>query len=61
MLGEDLSLVVLRNTLRGSVIPFTAWEPTVTAPAPARYPPGAAGTRPQPAGERPAHSRGKPV
>ncbi len=36
MLGEDLSLVVLRNTLRVLVIPFTAGD----APVPSRYLPG---------------------
>ncbi|GGV80966.1 hypothetical protein GCM10010294_53850 [Streptomyces griseoloalbus] len=65
MLGEDLSLVVLRNTLRGLVIPFTAGERTVTAPAPARYLPGTCPEpgrgRPRPAGERPAHAGGNPV
>src|SRR5688500_16298409 len=39
MLGEDLSLVVLRNTLRGSLIPHTAGERTMTDPAPSRHPP----------------------
>lgn len=36
MLGEDLSLVVLRNTLRGRVIPLTTGERTMTDPVPAR-------------------------
>ncbi|GHH90551.1 hypothetical protein GCM10017779_10080 [Streptomyces capillispiralis] len=57
MLGEDLSLVVLRNTLRGFVIPLTAGSRTMTDPVPARYRPGtrappAGGPRPRPAGRR---------
>lgn len=36
MLGEDLSLVMLRNTLRGLVIPLTTGDRTMTDPVPAR-------------------------
>lgn len=36
MLGEDLSLVVLPNTLRGRVIPFTVRHRTMTDPVPPR-------------------------
>lgn len=36
MLGEDLSLVVLRNTLRGLVIPLTTGHRTMTDPVPVR-------------------------
>ena len=36
MLGEDLSLFMLRNTLRGPVIPLTTEERTMTDPVPPR-------------------------
>jgi hypothetical protein len=36
MLGEDLSLVVLRNTLRGFLIPPIAGHRTMTDPVPVR-------------------------
>jgi hypothetical protein len=50
MLGEDLSLVVLRNTLRGRVIPFTLSTRTMTGPVPARYPSGTRGGSGHPTG-----------
>ncbi len=36
MLGEDLSLVLLPNTLRGCVIPLIRRDATMTDPVPAR-------------------------
>ncbi|MEY9488165.1 hypothetical protein RKD26_003959 [Streptomyces calvus] len=52
MLGEDLSLVVLRNTLRRPVIPLAVG----TEPRPTRYPSATTGNR-----RGAAQSRGKPV
>ncbi|CAL9481357.1 hypothetical protein SUDANB176_03054 [Streptomyces sp. enrichment culture] len=61
MLGEDLSLVVLRNTLRGFVIPLIAGTRTMTDPVPARNRPEITRS-PRPAAARPPpHPRGKPV
>ncbi|CAL9483688.1 hypothetical protein GCM10010266_37370 [Streptomyces griseomycini] len=64
MLGEDLSLVVLRNTLRGFVIPLTAGTRTMTDPVPVRNRPEIVRSpRPRPHVRAPAraHPRGKPV
>ncbi|CAL9529042.1 hypothetical protein SUDANB132_03994 [Streptomyces sp. enrichment culture] len=64
MLGEDLSLVLLRNTLRGPVIPFTTRDGTMTDPVPARnrteiIRPGGGGSRRRPrAGSVPAAREG---
>lgn len=64
MLGEDLSLVMLRNTLRGAVIPLTRRDTTMTDPVPVRNrteinhsaegaAPGAGGARAGPSCPRP--------
>ncbi len=64
MLGEDLSLVMLRNTLRGAVIPLTRRDATMTDPVPVRNrteinhsaegaAPGAGGARTGPSCPRP--------
>ncbi|GGV49918.1 hypothetical protein GCM10010293_60680 [Streptomyces griseoflavus] len=64
MLGEDLSLVMLRNTLRGAVIPLTRRDATMTDPVPVRNrteinhsaegaAPGAGGARAGPSCPRP--------